>query len=223
MEGYVGGFLCGVSQAIVGHPLDTLKTWRQNQHKYKQPTINCRNLWRGVSYPLIQLPIICSVSFGLYENIYSHTKQQQVAGAASGFLRCFVVTPLEYYKIRRQQQLPVFYNQCFRNFHVVCMKEVPSSTIFFTSYSYVKEKTNSTFLAGGSAGVLSWFSIYPIDTIKTRIQAGGVNTIGEALRQGNLYNGLSMCIIRAFLTSSIGFCIYNKTKNLILNNNKQHY
>ena len=30
MDGYVGGFMSGVAQTLIGHPLDTLKTWRQN-------------------------------------------------------------------------------------------------------------------------------------------------------------------------------------------------
>ena len=214
VDGYVAGFLCGISQAIVGHPLDTIKTWKQNQYKFKQPVYNFRNLWKGISYPLVQLPIICSVSFGLYENLFKLTNNQHIAGATSGFLRSFVVTPLEYYKIRHQQQLPVVYRNCFRNMNIVCMKEIPSSTIFFSTYTQMKKQTNSVFLSGGSAGVLAWASIYPIDTIKTRIQAGGAINLKQAFSQGSLYNGFSMCILRAFLTSSIGFCIYNKTKNL---------
>lgn len=215
VDGYVAGFLCGVSQAIVGHPLDTIKTWKQNKHKFKQPAYNFQNLWKGVSYPLVQLPIICSVSFGLYENLFSVTNNHQIAGATSGFLRCFIVTPLEYYKIRHQQQLPIVFRNCYKNMSVVCMKEIPSSTIFFSTYTLMKKHNNSVFLSGGTAGVLSWASIYPIDTIKTRIQAGGAINFKQAFSQGGLYNGFTMCILRAFLTSGIGFCIYNKTKNLI--------
>ena len=67
------------------------------------------------------------------------------------------------------------------------------------------------FLAGGFAGIFSWFFTFPIDTIKTRIQNGSSKTIKDAYKKGNLWSGLSFCISRAFFVNGIHFYIYESS------------
>ncbi|MCJ1350340.1 MAG: hypothetical protein MMC33_000321, partial [Icmadophila ericetorum] len=83
-------------------------------------------------------------------------------------------------------------------------------------------------LCGGIAGVISWASIYPLDMIKTRIQAAqGVDletnkiirrsawTIArDAYRQegaGIFFRGLGVCSIRAFIVNSVQWAVYEWT------------
>jgi hypothetical protein len=42
MDGYFGGFISGIAQTIIGHPIDTLKTWAQNSN-IKRPPITIAN------------------------------------------------------------------------------------------------------------------------------------------------------------------------------------
>ena len=64
MDGYVGGFMSGVAQTLIGHPLD-IKTWSQNTNLVNQPPRTFLNMWRGIQYPMIQLPIVCGGKFWL--------------------------------------------------------------------------------------------------------------------------------------------------------------
>ena len=67
---FLAGCISGIFQTIAGHPLDTLKTWKQNEGLLKIPSRNFLNLYKGISMPLLQLPIICSVTFGV--DNYTH-------------------------------------------------------------------------------------------------------------------------------------------------------
>ena len=213
MDGYVGGFFSGITQTIIGHPFDTIKTWRQNV-SIKRPPKTFMNLWKGIQYPMVQLPIVCSISFGLYENIYSFSNDRIFSGLTSGLIRSTVITPLEYYKVNLQQQLKPSIKNSYKNMSIVAMKEVPSATVYYTSYHYLKEKTDYILLSGSIAGVLSWFSLYPLDTIKTRLQVGSAKNISDAIQQGNLCRGIKMCLLRAFITNGIGFYVYENTSKL---------
>jgi hypothetical protein len=219
MDGYIAGIAAGLAQALTGHPLDTIKTWSQNRSALVQPKYTFKNLWKGVQYPLVQLPIICGVSFGLYENLNSITNNSVVASAISGGVRTSVITPLEYYKIRKQQQEPVLFRQCFRNMHAVCLKEVPSASIYFPSYYYLRKQEVPVLTSGGIAGMLAWGSIYPLDTIKTRVQSGAAKTIREAFQQRGLWVGLIPCLARAAITNSVGFYVYEQSKLFLIKKN----
>ncbi len=214
MDGYIGGFVSGIVQTIVGHPLDTIKTWNQN-HTLKQPAKTFVNLWKGLQYPLIQAPLVASISFGLYENIYSFSNDRIFSGLASGLIRSTLVTPLEYYKLNLQQHLTPVLKHSFKNMSFVAIKEMPSATIYYGSYHYLKEKTGFIVLSGALAGMLSWFSIYPLDTIKTRLQTGAAGTFHNAIQQGGLWRGLQMCLLRACITNGVGFYAYEKTLTII--------
>lgn len=216
MDGYFGGFMSGIAQTIIGHPIDTLKTWAQNSN-IKRPPITIANIFKGVQYPMVQLPIVCGVSFGLYDNIYSLTEDRIISGVTSGFMRTTIITPLEYYKINLQQQLKPIWQKSYKNMLPVTMKEVPSATIYYGTYHYLKEKEVSILLSGSLAGVASWFSIYPLDTIKTRLQSGTAMNVKHALKQGNLWKGLNLCLLRAFITNGIGFYVYEKSAEIYRN------
>ena len=66
----------------------------------------------------------------------------------------------------------------------------------------------SIFLSGSLAGTISWFITYPVDTIKTRLQNNSCKTIKEAIKKGNLFTGLNLCLIRAFIVNGVNFSVY---------------
>ena len=96
----------------------------------------------------------------------------------------------------------------FRKTHVVTLRELPATYIYFASYDKLKENNISIFLSGSIAGVNSWLFTYPFDTIKTRIQSNNSKTIYEAFQKGNLWNGLGFCLLRAFLVNGVNFSVY---------------
>jgi hypothetical protein len=73
MDSIYAGFISGIVQTIIGHPLDTLKTWSQNSIRLKKPPINIVNLYKGIAYPMLQNPLLISTSF--FSNHYLKEKQ----------------------------------------------------------------------------------------------------------------------------------------------------
>ena len=114
-------------------------------------------------------------------------------------------------------------------------REVPQFTIYYPIYEGVcsllsdptlhGDKTQiegwKIFAAGGAAGVGIWVSTYPIDVVKTRMQAAPPNTYKNLFevaisiyKQGGhrgFWNGLVPTIYRAFTLHSAIFFFYERT------------
>ena len=98
---FVNGFLVGGVQILVGHPLDTLKSNIQKFHKidWKIFKKNPRQLYRGVTYPLLGNSLINSLYFGLNQHYYTYTYNYYMSGALAGLSAAVVINPLELYPI----------------------------------------------------------------------------------------------------------------------------
>ncbi|XP_057315722.1 mitochondrial basic amino acids transporter-like [Hydractinia symbiolongicarpus] len=80
---------------------------------------------------------------------------------------------------------------CFRGLFGVLLRDVPATAIYFGSFAYLNSKfipaggtidslsAAHLLFTGGCAGMLSWAALYPIDVIKTRIQAEGMAPHGR--------------------------------------------
>lgn len=198
-------FINGAIQTIIGHPLDTLKTWKQSNVK---KLINFKNLYKGVCYPLLTNSIICHVQFNIMDYKFSHYSLNYLLTALYSGL---FLTPIEYYKIRRQNNLKLNFP---KGFGITLMREIPGCFIYFGILRNFKSFTNinSDFLAGGTAGLVSWLITYPIDSIKTKIQSD--MSFKQAIKKP-LFKGLNYCLARAFIANSIGYyCYVNLNKIL---------
>ncbi|XP_069064426.1 mitochondrial basic amino acids transporter isoform X1 [Pleurodeles waltl] len=81
------------------------------------------------------------------------------------------------------------------------LRETPSFGFYFLTYDcltrYLSCEPNDIYiipkllLAGGMSGIVSWLSTYPIDVIKSRLQADGVGGV-------NNYNGILDCIKKSY-------------------------
>jgi hypothetical protein len=69
-------------------------------------------------------------------------------------------------------------------------------------------------MIGGIVGTL--FS-HPVDTVKTRIQTSTCKTVSQAIRLGNLYNGVSAPIVGIGFEKLIVFGFYSECKKLGFN------
>lgn len=209
MDSLFAGLISGLSQTIIGHPLDTLKVWKQNNNSLK-PTI--KNLYIGIKYPLIQNPFICGSGFYVNDFFLKKTKNIYVSSSIAGFINSIVLTPLDYYKIKRQQQLPTNFLHCYKNFSIVLLRGIPSNLFYFSTYDILRKKDISTEIAGGCAGVSSWLFTYPIDTLKTRMQTDVHLSLYNAYKMSGLFHGITYCLVRAFFVNSIGFVVYESTR-----------
>lgn len=82
-------------------------------------------------------------------------------------------------------------------------------------------------VAGGISGLAFWIFVYPIDTIKSRMQSDSqaqpkYNTINETLRKtvkeegvSALFKGLKVCAIRSVPVNAFSFLAFEQTKLFI--------
>lgn len=199
---FIAGTISGLCQILVGHPLDTYKIWLQTNKKNR----NIRNLYHGIKYPLYTNCILNGFLFGLNYNFYQITKNHWTSGFLTGILTGIISGPMELYKIRKQNSLP-YLNNWRLGMPITIVRETLACSIYFGSFDHFRDNF-SIFYAGGIAGLLAWAIPHPVDTIKTRIQSGSNITFTKALYQGNLYQGIGITCIRAFIVNCVGFPVY---------------
>lgn len=171
------------------------------------------------------------------------------AGCAAGVAQTAVVTPVDLLKVRLQLRTdaappsPLQLARSivraegpkglFRGFGVTLLRDTPSHGLYFLAYEAGKAALKdtavpdaaATLLAGGFAGQLSWASVYPVDVLKSRIQAdparftGTMHCLREAVRTegaGVLLVGFNACMYRAFVVNAAIFSGYEACMSLLM-------
>ncbi|KAH8668457.1 solute carrier family 25 member 45 [Xylariales sp. PMI_506] len=183
-----------------------------------------------------------------------------VAGALGGLATWIVSTPTELIKCRAQLASPpapswniareIIRHEGLRGLYfggvVTALRDSIGYGFYFWSYELSSQwatpasKQEPSFsqnaikvlLCGGLAGVVTWASIFPLDVIKTRVQAqtlateavpltaslasphrrlGAVEIARHAYREGGMgvfFRGLTICSVRAFAVNAIQWAVY---------------
>ncbi|XP_046738832.1 mitochondrial basic amino acids transporter [Diprion similis] len=182
------------------------------------------------------------------EALHSHF----IAGAMAGIAQSPVCSSMELAKTRLQLQTidgprfsgpvhclkHIYSNEGFRGIFkglgVTFLREAPGYGIYFLTYEALTRSSSpapiSTFkmlMAGGLAGTASWIVTYPVDVIKSRLQAeltGRYSGALDCLRQSIsaegyacLFKGLNSTIIRAFPTNAATFTVVTWSFRLLDN------
>lgn len=211
---FIAGLISGTSQVIAGHPFDTFKVNIQNNN-LKYFNFNLKNLYQGISYPLITNSLTVSIQFGIYSRLKNNNCNEIISSSGAGLITGLITSPIDRFKIKKQILAKDIYSQPFKGLHLTLLREVPANIIYFGSYNYMRNNKYNVLTSGGIAGFLSWLITYPIDVIKTRIQSDKYINIESAIRKNNFYKGLTPCLFRAVFVNSIGFYVYEKTMKII--------
>uniref|UniRef100_A0A1D1Y4C0 Mitochondrial carnitine/acylcarnitine carrier protein CACL n=1 Tax=Anthurium amnicola TaxID=1678845 RepID=A0A1D1Y4C0_9ARAE len=136
----------------------------------------------------------------------------------------------------------------YRGLSITVLRDAPAHGVYFWTYEYGREKlhpgcrttgdeTLGTMLfAGGMAGVASWLCCYPLDVIKSRLQAQSqshkdfpppkYSGIADCFRKsvqeegyGVLWRGLGTAVTRAFVVNGAIFSAYEVALRFLANNN----
>jgi len=203
------GLIAGSTQIIIGYPLDTIKTLIQNK-------INWRNLkildfYRGAQYRLPLAVSKNSIIFPSHKYAKEYTNSNILAGAFAGI----TVSPVQYFfdviKIKKQTLEPLKLSTFKNNYgkYSVLNKEMFGMSAYFSTYHYIKEKNYSPFFSGSFAGIMSWLTSYPLDTIRSRQISQNIK-MKEAIKLGKLYKGILPCLARAAITNGCIWTIVEK-------------
>ncbi|EDW58186.1 mitochondrial basic amino acids transporter [Drosophila virilis] len=145
------------------------------------------------------------------------------AGATAGVAQGFICSPMELAKTRLQLSKQIDsqhkfkgpidcllyihrtegFKGTFKGLTATILRDIPGFASYFVSYEYLmqlKDKPNVPYIlmAGGCAGMSSWLACYPIDVVKTHLQA-------DALGKHALYNGFVDCAVKNYEKEGIPF------------------
>ncbi|CAI0423035.1 unnamed protein product [Linum tenue] len=131
----------------------------------------------------------------------------------------------------------------YRGFTITALRDAPSHGFYFWTYEYMREQLHpgcrkngqeslqTMLLAGGLAGVASWVCCYPLDVVKTRLQAqtpssanpykGIMDCLARSVRQEGysvLWRGLGTAVARAFVVNGAVFAAYETALRCFFSN-----
>jgi solute carrier family 25 carnitine/acylcarnitine transporter 20/29 len=167
----ITGALYGVTNSLVGHPLDTVKTKMQVTKEYqgKSMTNSIKLLYkseglfgffRGVFPPMLGGSLFRSVQFACFEALYTKLEKHSfwtqsipftagleprvlIGGIASGTSRAIIECPFEYSKVQRQTGQVWAYKKMYQGFKVVWMRSVGLMTTYFSVVDFFRRNTNA--------------------------------------------------------------------------------
>ncbi|CAA7402717.1 unnamed protein product [Spirodela intermedia] len=138
----------------------------------------------------------------------------------------------------------------YQGLSITVLRDAPAHGVYFWTYEYTREilhpscrntgeETLGTMLfAGGTAGVASWICCYPLDVIKSRLQAqsqsqkdfpppkyrGIADCFRKSVREEGyrvLWRGLGTAVTRAFVVNGAIFSAYELALRFLANHRQR--
>lgn len=204
MSSMIGGAL----QVVATQPLNNIMNAKQAGKKF---TIN----FKGIVPATIGNATTIGVVFYVEAKIRRYVPNVYLSAGIVGGINSIVTSPFENIRIRKVLHLPQLYTPriLYRGMASYFPREVIAWSCYIGSYNSLRKNDVHPLIAGGFAGWFSWFTTYPIDVIKTRIQGSNTMKYQQAIEMGNLWKGFGYCSARAIIGNSICFYTYETLKS----------
>lgn len=235
MNELIGGSVAGVSQIIIGYPLDTIKVnYIKNNNTNIMTCIKSikgfKGYYRGVLSPSYGAVITNAQTFYFYGALLPYFGTI-ISGGITGALLSICETPTELIKCRMQVSNQG-YSKCIQNiynsmgikgfyhgFYLTIARNSIGVAGMFWGYETVKKilpqyQYLSSFLGGALGGLLCWVPIYPIDCLKTHVQTSLIKDHNcryfyKNIKFKHLWKGFLPCIVRAIIVNPFIFLAYD--------------
>ena len=234
-----GGIAASSNKAtltIFGHNIQRSSLLNTASNLYS--TSGIRGFYRGGVPLLIGGGLMRSAQFGFYNTVlpfmdgkFGKVDPQNywlgcvnphvvVAGWAGGIGRGLVEGPFEMVKVRRQVVSGWKFADIFQGFGVTVFR---NSFLFSSFCIYMdvlrqeldkRDMTLSPFLKAGICANLAWFTMWPVDVVKTRRQSGKYEgrsllwLLNDTIRSGDMYRGLTAGMLRSFFANGVSMEVY---------------
>ena len=165
------GVLYGISNVLVGHPLDTIKTKIQTLKAFEGKglvfTINSifkaeglKGFYRGCLPPLMGSSFFRALQFAVFEALYTRWEHSDLmksevpfskglqlrvifGGICAGTARSIVECPFEYTKVQGQIGLKWSISNLYQGFKLLWLRNTCLMTYYFILVDYFRRKTNA--------------------------------------------------------------------------------
>lgn len=137
-------------------------------------------------------------------------------GVFGGCCRSLLECPLEVWKIRQQLQSTMVWADTYRGVGLTALRNALGVSMFFAFVAATEDLREqisggsrqwSNFLAGGFCSTAAWVVLFPVDTIKSRVQSTGTVVWGRGL-----YQGLAAGLMRSFVANGCALVVYDHVK-----------
>eukprot|EP01080_Neovahlkampfia_damariscottae_P001181 gene1181-10695_t len=177
--------------------------------------------------------------------------QTAIAGGITGVIIATIDGPVDFYKCQLQVRYKEYngFFDCmkkiyqkygirgsFQGFNATILRNVPANFAYFGVYEFIKrsmtekgEKPSITtlILGGGFGGLAYWGLSYPLDIIKSTIQADSPSNrvyksviesaklIYKEFGMKGFFRGVTPCLVRSFPANAACFTFYELTKTAL--------
>ena len=240
---YIAGGLSGIIEVIATHPLDYIKTKKQeyaqkntvNGNFYKNLIKESKlNLYRGVIPRILGIIPMRFVFWGVQDNSYKYINTNYninnfkcgvLAGSIGGICQTLIDNPIEILKIKTMTNQKLKFASLFstRGFVATLCRNVGFAICMSSICFNNKEKSDiAKFGHSALGGVLGSVLTQPIDYVKTQQQRSRdmrsifkimIDTFKEDPKK--LYIGGFNRALLSFFSMGIGFVAYDKFYKLM--------
>jgi len=184
-----------------------------------------------------------------------------ICGSIAGIVNGFISAPAEHIRIRMQSQgtmanppyknsmdcIKQIYNQygirgLYKGGVPTFWREAFAYAVYFSIYDWTVKKVTKNqqkpelhkiAFSGAFAGMCFWFSVFPIDVIKTKVQIDSMTnpqfkSMMDCVRQtykiqgfSGFWRGLAPCLVRSVPVNSGTFIVYETTLGLLRGRKKE--
>jgi solute carrier family 25 carnitine/acylcarnitine transporter 20/29 len=167
----ITGVLYGISNVLVGHPLDTIKTKIQTLKSYEGKgvayTINSiyksdglKGFYRGCIPPLMGSSIFRALQFAVFEALFTRWEHSRFmkseipftsglqlrvlcGGICAGTVRSIIECPFEYTKVQGQIGQKWNLSNLYQGFKLLWLRNTCLMTYYFMLVDYFRRNTNA--------------------------------------------------------------------------------
>jgi len=225
----INSFVAGAAQTLIGHPFDTIKTYKQI-NPLKKINVLALNLikknslfylYRGFIPPLAGGCIQNSFMFSTESYLQKICKNNYISGFFAGGITSLIVSPSELFKTKLQVDKKLSVKKIFKNtkfyrgLELTAIRDSIGFSIYFGTYNYLQTIYDYPLINGGIVGVFSWIYSYPIDVLKTKHQLSNSSLKNTLINTKfkELTSGMSIMLVRAFFVNAGIFYIFENLKN----------
>jgi len=239
---YIAGGVSGIVEVLCTHPLDYLKTKKQQfaqkgiinnfyQNLLKEKDLN---LYRGAGYRILNVAPMRLTFWGVQDSFASYiekkhskvTKEDIVIGACfASFPQTVLDTPIEMLKIQSMIGYTTGYEKAslFRGFWTTLNRNMGfAACVAYIGIANKSDNNIKNFSYCALGGLVGSILTQPLDYVKTVTQMN-INENPFTIIQDNVYkNGIRVLYyggvnraLLSFFSMGIGFIIFDNMKNLL--------
>jgi solute carrier family 25 carnitine/acylcarnitine transporter 20/29 len=148
-----------------------------------------------------------------------------IAGVCGGIGRGLIEGPFEYVKVRRQLMEPWKFREVFSGSGATIGRNSFLFSAFVVYLDISKQIIPgglSPFWQGAICANMAWFTIWPMDVVKTMLQSGhyvGKSVpwlLRETMRTGAMFRGLLPGLVRSTLANGSAMVAYNRIQSALV-------